>query len=243
MVKQDNNILQETISKNRKLDTLVSILMGILVLFVSYISTKIWGTKTEPYVEVTIGHILFLLVVLGGYGIWFLGIRKYPLTYFKINKAKKKYWYFIAPFLAPLGFAFCIPTYIMITKAFPVLGGGGFAPELNYPLIIVFLVEIIKYPLTSVIPHNIAWRGAVFNTINKNSKATFIIAFTISTAFYVIYHLFFDASFSAIYFNTVWNILAIFLLVKSDSLYPPMIFHMFINFFSIIMSWGYNTFA
>lgn len=42
---------------------------------------------------------------------------------------------------------------------------AGTPPPLGYPLAIVFLVEFIKYPLTAAIPHEIAYRGAVFQSI------------------------------------------------------------------------------
>lgn len=244
----DNNLkavkwLSTKEAKEKKwIDAAASIIIGVLIIIEAILSNNMWGTKTEPFVKLTWGHLTFPLLTVGLFILWFIVVRKYSFDYLGFKKAKKRFWYFIAPLGMVIGFGFGIPTYILLTNLFPVLKGGGMAstpPMLGYPLYIVLLVESIKYPLVSAVPHNVAWRGAVFQSINRLGKHWFLFAFLISTAFYIGYHLPFDFSFSAFYFNLIWNIIAIFLLVKSDSIYPPIIFHAFINYFAIFSSWGY----
>ena len=230
-------------SKEKKwIDAVASVVIGVIIIGEAVISNNIWGTKAEPYVRLTWGHLTFPLTAVGLVLLWFIVIRRYPFSYLGFKKARKKYWYFIAPLGMVIGFVIGIPTYMLLTNLFPVLKGGGMAstpPMLGYPLYVVLIVETVKYPIVSVLPHNVAWRGAVFQSINRLGRYWFFLAFLISTAFYIGYHLPFDFSFSAFYFNLIWNVIAIFLLVKSDSIYPPIIFHAFINYFAIFSSWGY----
>lgn len=130
----------------------------------------------------------------------------------------------------------------MATNIFPALQGGGMAavpPALGYPLYVVLLVELVKFPLTRSIPYEIAYRGAVFNSISNLGGKWSPAAISISTALYVTYHLPFDFSFSAVYFNIIIGLVAILLFKKSESIIPPIIFHTSINFFAIMASWGY----
>ena len=230
-------------SKEKKwIDAVASVVIGVIIIGEAVISNNMWGTKAEPYVRLTWGHLTFPLTAVGLVLLWFIVIRRYPFSYLGFKKARKKYWYFIAPLGMVIGFVIGIPTYMLLTNLFPVLKGGGMAstpPMLGYPLYVVLIVETVKYPIVSVLPHNVAWRGAVFQSISRLGRYWFFLAFLISTAFYIGYHLPFDFSFSAFYFNLIWNVIAIFLLVKSDSIYPPIIFHAFINYFAIFSSWGY----
>lgn len=231
--------------KNKKIDLVAVSIMAVIWISESFLSDYLWSTKKHPFVNLTWGHLTFTLFHAGLPLLWFFVIRKYPLSYLRLNKAKKRFWYFVAPLGMPLTFGFGIPTYILITKAFPSLAGRGMAlipPPLGYPLYIVLLVELTKYPLTSAIPHEIAYRGAVFQSINDLGRRWFLIAAIVSTGLYIAYHLPFDPSFSAVYFNAIIGLIAIFLLRKSDSLIPPMIFHVSINFFAVMSSWGYYTF-
>ncbi|NLG85462.1 MAG: CPBP family intramembrane metalloprotease [Firmicutes bacterium] len=70
-----------------------------------------------------------------------------------------------------------------------------------------------------------------------------IPAVLVSSALNIVYHLPFDPSFSAAWFNLVWNLIAIFLLSRSGILFPPMIFHAAINYVAIFLSWGYYRFG
>lgn len=236
---------KDILKKKKQLDILLTLIVCCIVIIITVISNFLWGTKNEPYVTLTIGHAFFPVISLGFVFLWFIKVRKYPLSFLGINKAQKKIWYLIAPLGAFIGFGIGIPSYIVLTKLFPALQGGGLAsnpPELGYPLYLVLIVETLKYPIVSVIPHNILFRGAVIKSILLLHKRYFTIAFLCSTAFYIIYHLPFDFSFSAFYFNLIWNIIAVFLFIKSKSIFPPIIFHMFINYIGIMMSWGYHTF-
>jgi len=233
-------------AKNRKIDVLAVGVMALIWMAEAYVSNVLWQTKQEPFVTLTWGHLTFPLVSIGLPILWFLVIRRYPLSYLGLKRAERRFWYWIAPLGAPLGFALGIPTYLMITHLLPALGGGGMAgtpPPLGYPLATVLIVEAIKYPLTAAIPHNVAYRGAVFNGVQALGSRWLLPAVLLSTALYVTYHFPFDLSFSAVYFNLIWNLIALFLLIRSKSLYPPIIFHATINIVAIMMSWGYYTFA
>jgi membrane protease YdiL (CAAX protease family) len=228
--------------KKKWIDVIAVAFMELFWILESILANYWWGAKKAPFVEITWGHITFPLLNIGLPIIWFFIIRKYSLGYLGLKTAKNKYWYLIAPLGVLLTFGFGIPTYLVITKIFPGLAGGGMAgtpPPLGYPLIIVFLVEFVKYPITAAIPHEIAYRGAVFQSITALGKRWFIPAILITTTLFVIYHFPFDFSFSAIYFNIIISIVAIFLLLKSGSLIPPMIFHSCIDIFAIMSSWGY----
>ncbi|MCL6615322.1 MAG: CPBP family intramembrane metalloprotease [Firmicutes bacterium] len=74
-------------------------------------------------------------------------------------------------------------------------------------------------------------------------RGWFAPAVLISSALYIAYHLPFDPSFAAVWFNLVWNLIGLFLLVRSGSLFPPMIFHAAINYVAIFFSWGYYRFG
>ncbi len=88
--------------------------MAIIWLLEAYLSNHWWGTKKSPFVVVTWGHLTFPLFSIGLPVLWFFVVRKYPLSYLGINRAKRRFWYFIAPLGAVLGFAFGIPTYLLM---------------------------------------------------------------------------------------------------------------------------------
>jgi len=231
------------ISKQDKwVDVAAVMCMAAIWIGESFLSDALWGAKKAPFVRLTWGHLTFSLLHLGLPIMWFFVIRKYPLSYLGLNRANRKLWYFVAPLGVMVTFGFGIPTYLVITKLFPALAGGGMAgepPPLGYPLYVVLLVELFKYPMTSAIPHNVAYRGAVFQSVRALGRRWLLPAILISTALYIVYHFPFDLSFSAVYFNAIINLVAIFLLTKSESLIPPIIFHSCITFFATFASWGY----
>jgi membrane protease YdiL (CAAX protease family) len=116
---------------------------------------------------------------------------------------------------------------------------AGMPPKLGYLLYVVFLVELIKYPLTAAIPHEIAYRGAVFHSFDVLGKGWFVPAIFLSTVFYSIYHWPFDLSFSNMYFCCIITVVAIFLWRASGSLLPAIIYHASLDIFGIMASWGY----
>jgi len=232
----------EEARQRKTIDVVAVACMAIIWLLESFLSNHWWGAKQSPFVNITWGHLTFALVSAGLPGLWFFVIRRYPLSYLGLNPAKRRFWYLLAPLGVVVTFGFGIPTYLLITKIVPALGGGGMAetpPPLGYPLYVVLLVELFKYPLTAAIPHEVAYRGAAFHSIRAMDKSWFIPAALISTALFIVYHFPFDLSFSAVYFNLIISVVALFLLKKSGSLIPPMIFHSAIDLFAIFASWGY----
>jgi membrane protease YdiL (CAAX protease family) len=224
------------------IDVIAVACMEVIWLLESTLANYWWGAKKTPFVELTWGHLTFPLFSIGLPCLWFFVIRRYPLSYLGLKRAKRKHWYFLAPLGVIVTFGFGIPTYLLLTTLWPFLKGGGMAgapPPLGYPLAVVFLVEFFKYPLTAAIPHEIAYRGAVFQSIKALGKGWFVPAVFLSAVLFVVYHFPFDFSFSAVYFNVIITLVAIFLLQKSESLIPPMIFHSAIDIFAIMASWGY----
>ncbi|MFZ3086145.1 MAG: hypothetical protein WA097_05785 [Candidatus Hydromicrobium sp.] len=50
-------------AKEKKwIDTIASIIIGAIIIGEAFLSNKIWGTKTEPYVRLTWGHLTFPLI-------------------------------------------------------------------------------------------------------------------------------------------------------------------------------------
>ncbi len=228
--------------RRKWIDVVAVVCMEAIWLLESIVANSWWGAKKAPFVELTWGHLTFPVVSIGLPCLWFFVIRRYPFSYLGLNRAKRKYWYFVAPLGVAVTFGFGIPTYILLTNLWPSLKGGGMAgtpPPLGYPLVVVLLVELFKYPLTAAIPHEIAYRGAVFRSIEALGRSWFIPAVFLSATTYIVYHFPFDFSFSAVYFNLIIALVAVFLLRKSGSLIPPIIFHSFIDLFAIMASWGY----
>ncbi|MBL7163095.1 MAG: CPBP family intramembrane metalloprotease [Anaerolineales bacterium] len=216
--------------------------MALVWMLDSFLANAWWGAKKAPFVRLTWGHLTFSLLHIGLPILWFFVIRKYPLSYLGLIRPRRRLWYFVAPLGVAVTFGFGIPTYLLITKLFPILEGGGMAgtpPLLGYPLHIVLLVELFKYPLTAAIPHEVSYTGAVFHSVKALGKGWFAPAVLITAALYAAYHFPFDFSFSAVYFNLIITLVAVFLLRKSGSLIPAMIFHSAIVFFAIFASWGY----
>ncbi len=235
-------LASEEARQKKWIDVVAVAYMAAIWLLESILANYWWGAKKSPFVDITWGHLTFPLVTIGLPVLWFFVIRKYPFSYLGLNRANHKRWYFIAPLGVVVTFGFGIPTYLLITYIFPVLKGGGMAgtpPSLGYPLYVVLIVELFKYPFTAAIPHNIAYRGAVFHSIKALGRGWLLPAMLISTILYIVYHFPFDFSFSAIYFNFIINMVALFLLIRSRSLIPSMIFHSAIVLFAIFASWGY----
>jgi len=243
---KSNPLSSEESRQKKWIDVAAVAGMALIWLGESFLSNALWGTKGAPFVRLTWGHLTFSLLHAGLPILWFFAVRQYPLSYLGLNRARRKLWYFVAPLGVAVTFGFGIPTYLLITNLLPALKGGGMAgtpPPLGYPLYVVLLVELFKYPLTAAIPHNIAYRGAVFHSIKALGKKWLWPAILISSALYIVYHFPFDFSFSAIYFNLIINLVALFLLTKSGSLIPPMIYHSCLTFFAALSSWGYYTFG
>ena len=232
----------EEARKNKAIDVVAVACMAMIWLSESFLSNHLWGSKQAPFVDITWGHLTFFLVSAGLPVLWFFVVRKHPLSYLGLKRANHRRWYLLALLGVPVTFGFGIPTYLGIVKVIPALSGGGMAgtpPPLNHPLHVVLLVELVKYPLTAAIPHELAYRGAAFRSIRALGKYWFLVAALISTALFIAYHLPFDLSFSAVHFNLIISVVALFLLEKSGSLIPPMIFHSAIDLFAIFASWGY----
>ena len=50
-------------AKEKKwIDAVAAIIIGVIIIGEAVLSNNIWGTKTEPYVKLTWGHLTFPLI-------------------------------------------------------------------------------------------------------------------------------------------------------------------------------------